>query len=679
LGVHWWTPTESTIPARQTIQVPELDLREVPKFEYRDLMAVDTQTPKGHLWMARNKMNGMASLSWQESPELDKLGGRYPFTGGHFLHGYNARMKESGMPIKEEMWSLVGGKRLPDSQPCLTNHDAVAAVAAGAIKELKAHPTAKFVSVGHEEQRFGYCQCANCAAVVAQEGPGGLLVQFANQVAELVEKEVPDGHIITSAYAWACEPPKTLKLRDSIVIGYDPLTCDYAHPLSSKHDENVNIENDFQRGAHYISRPGDNQRIRREIAGWSKIAKKLILYDYVGSNRCLPYPDLDARLSNMKYYADHGFAGAFTIGGLHTSGGEFDGLRTWLIAKTCWNPEADGKALLSEFLQGYYGPAAPAIQKYIDIMHKVPREHNDCYLAFLGTLLNARHLRPEIIADSELALRAAEKLAAGNPDLESRVRHAHMPIWYILAKRGPESVTWKMTVEKAGKLDFQELAQNFAQVVKERGCDITGRDEVELGPPFTTWLHDYAKLVAERGHVTPPELKGVDGKRYRLIQACQMDGVAGLWQRTEGASDGWCEVLTKPTFGVECGLTPGEDYVPGKKYKIFVRVKGEGKTGSGIAGVCNVYSPDPGGERKDARIFAWQMSMGQTIEEAKKVTSITKNILAENLADGQFHAIEIAEVANPMYIKFNFPNSSPAMGKVCLDCFWLMEVPETVK
>ena len=38
LGCRWWTLTESTIPKPWSIVIPNLDVREVPKFEYRDVM-----------------------------------------------------------------------------------------------------------------------------------------------------------------------------------------------------------------------------------------------------------------------------------------------------------------------------------------------------------------------------------------------------------------------------------------------------------------------------------------------------------------------------------------------------------------------------------------------------------------------------------------------------------------
>ena len=45
---------------------------------------------------------------------------------------------------------------------------------------------------------------------------------------------------------------------------------------------------------------------------------------------------------------------------------EFYELRQYLIAKLLWNPDADVNALMDDFLDGYYGPAANYIREYID-------------------------------------------------------------------------------------------------------------------------------------------------------------------------------------------------------------------------------------------------------------------------------------------------------------------------
>jgi hypothetical protein len=680
LGVRWWTPTESTIPVQKTILLPELDLREIPRLAYRDMMYFEVFTDEGKLWMARNKLNGM---SWSSGPGQEKLGGRYEHVGKHFLHGSTDLLKSSGVAIKDEMWSMVDGKRLPDSQPCFTNPEVIAAVAGSVVYELRNHPRAKFVAVAHEEAPFGYCRCEKCSELVLAEGPSGLMIQFANQVAAMVDKEIPGGRIATGAYHWSCNPPKNIKPHHNVVIAYDPLSCDYSRPLSSRKDDDANIENDETPGDHHVYRVGEHKRNRREIEGWGKISRNLILYDYTACTEhpCMPYPNLDVLVPNIRYYAECGFSGIFTLGSLVNRGSEFYGLRMWLLAKALWNPMLDGKMLINEFLNGYYGSAAPAIQKYIDIIHQTPRRRENCYLPFWGNLLNSVFVRPEIIAAAEQSLREADRLADGNSILESRVRHAHMPIWWILAKRGPQSLTWKLTESKVGRLDLQQLADNFRKVANERGRP--EKPDGELGPPFTDWLSDYAKLVSERKEVIPSELMTVDREKMRVIQACQMDRPASFWKITEGASDGWALVLEKAlpvlqrgTASAEPlrGLSPGEDYLPGKKYKIFARIKGEGKCKEGVACICGVSGVFEGEVDHHLKIPAWQMVMGLSIEDSRKQKMIRKNIPAGSLADGQFKVFEIAEVINPTLLTFNLPDGVPVMERVFLDCFWLVEV-----
>lgn len=682
LGVRWWTPGETTIPSRRTIPLPELDVRDVPRLAYRDMMYNEAFTEAGKLWMARNRLNGM---SWASGPEHEKLGGRYEYAGKHLLHGCSDLLRSSGVPLTDDMWSQVDGRRLPDSQPCFTNPAVVAAVASSAIRELTRRPQARFVAVGHDELWFGHCRCAACAKVAQAEGPSGLMVQFANQVAELVEKRLPGGAIATGAYHWSCQPPLTIRPRHNVIIAYDPLSCDYAHPLSSGHEDALDTGGDDAHGDHHAYRIGEHARIRREIAGWGRIAKRLILYDYTACTEhpCMPYPNLHVLAANVRHYAEHGFTGIFTLGSLVNRGSEFHGLRMWMLAKALWNPDADGRELLAEFVRGYYGAAAPAIQAYIDIMHRLPESDTDCYLPFWGNFLNSRFVRPEIIAEAEQALREADALALGDPVLAGRVRHAHMPVWYMLAKKGPDSATWKLTEARVGRIDIRRLAQDFALVASERGRP--DKPDGELGPPFTEWLHDYARLVAESGagRVVPPELGSGGGAGVRIIQACQMDRPASRWRRTEGASDGWCLVLEaalpavpRGTASAEPlrGLMPGEDYIPGRTYRIFARIKGEGRRGDGVACTCTVHGRHADASGAEHSLSAWQMTMGLTVDEARRQRPVRRDVLAEELPEGRFQVIEVAELADPTLFTCNMPVGASAMARISLDCFWLVEV-----
>ena len=48
----------------------------------------------------------------------------------------------------------------------------------------------------------------------------------------------------------------------------------------------------------------------------------------------------------------------------------FAELKAWLLAKWMWNPEADMKALLDEFFDGYYGKGAPFVRAYFEKLHE---------------------------------------------------------------------------------------------------------------------------------------------------------------------------------------------------------------------------------------------------------------------------------------------------------------------
>lgn len=112
-------------------------------------------------------------------------------------------------------------------------------------------------------------------------------------------------------------------------------------------------------------------------------------------------------------------------------GGDFAELRTYLVSKLMWNPELDTDSLTQNFLQGYYGDAAPAIYKYIKLMEG----------ALLGSGVNlwiydspVTHkngmLKPELMRRYNQLFDEAEASVADDNVLLTRVRRARLPIQY---------------------------------------------------------------------------------------------------------------------------------------------------------------------------------------------------------------------------------------------------------
>ena len=624
LGVRWWYPGETFVPKKATIVVPEMNLIEVPKLEYRDMMFSENYNASGHLWAARNKVNGMA---WDDPGE--KLGGHYKFVG-NLVHSYNQLMTSSGMEVKPEMWAMRDGKRKPKSQPCLTNPDVLKAITISVLRHFRENPDAEFVVVGQNDNR-NYCQCENCAAIdKKEESHAGQVIAFANKVAEAVEKEVPGAKITTAAYHWSRKPPAHIRPRDNVYITLCSIECDFAHPLAD------------------ASNP-ENKSFKEDIEGWSKIAKKIFIWHYVGNrdHYLMPNAELDTLVPNMKFFADNGVVGIFNQGLHKGRGTDMVPLKMWLLAKAMWNPDLDSRELTEQFVNGYYGPAGPAIQKYIDIIHAIGRKqdfHNGRRVR-----LNALYLNPKTMAEAEVALREAEKLAAGKPEFERRVRHAHMGVWYVLAKRGPGTATWKAVEAKVGKLNLADISANLERVVADyRIKCITDPDPVR---PWLDWLKQYAGLLAEKGSVVPPELADAAPGSYRLVQACQMDGYPEWWKATEGASDGWAVHVPKPRWHTKYYLSKWDDFRPGKQYKLYVRAKGDLK-------------PDAQGE-----VEVWEFGVypkGKTLQ-----------VKADQLSDGKWRVFELGpwKAVEGQYF-WTALRRNPGAKSVAIDCLWLEEVKE---
>lgn len=621
LGCRWWTPSESTIPRMATVKTEPLDLREIPALEYRDMLYSEREAKGFQLWCARNKLNGMA---WKDADE--KLGGRYVFCPDGLAHSYSAILKASGLEIKPEMMALSDPKSGKWSgQVCHTNPETTQALVQGVINLLRKSPQAKFAVLSQMDDS-NYCRCEKCAALAKQErSMSGPYVAQCNAVAEAVEKQIPGARILITAYSWTQEPPKMIRPRDNVIVEVAPVGLDFAHSIATGEYE-------------------ANRKWAGQIEGWSRMSSKMLVWFYSGNrgHYLMPNPDLDGLVANLKFLADHKAKGIFLQGTHNGRAAEFVPLRMWLAARMLWNPQADGQALIGEFVKGYYGPAAEPIQKYIDLIHEPGRKEQ--FAIRRRSQMHLPFVKPEIMAESEALMRQAEKAAEGNADLSRRVRHAHMPIWYMLMKRGPDSSTWKTVEGKVGKLDLAAVAGSLKAVIKEWGVNTVA--DYEPVAPFVAWLDDYPRIVKEKGRAIPPELEKADPATYRLIQARQIDSgmiESAWWQRMDDASDNWALECPTSKWYIQHTFSPYDEFKPGAKYRFFVRVKGSSAAKDGPAFVVGLA--------------------GKPHE-----------FPASALADGKFHVFEVATITAPEDLSMYFILPSGVKAKVYLDCLWLEEV-----
>lgn len=407
LGCRWWSSSESTIPSKPTVVLNDIDVRYVPVLEYREPYWFDAFDGD---WAARNKCNGQGHRLRAEH------GGKHIYEG--FVHTFFPLIPPQKYFADHPEWfSEIDGQRKHErAQLCLTNEEMRKELVKNLRERLRNNPAATIASVSQNDW-YGNCQCAGCKAVEEEEeSPAGLMLRFVNAVAADIEEEFPHVAISTLAYQYTRKPPKHVKPRPNVIVRLCSIECSFSKPLADER----------------------NKPFRDDIVGWSQICNRLYIWDYTTNFRhhIMPHPNLRVLGPNVKFFVDHSVKGIFEQGAYTTSGAEMAELRAWVLAKLLWDPGRNGDQLVNEFVEGYYGPAAPYINKYLATMHDAVEESGD----WLGCFEKhtAKYLNFETLTKARIYLLAAEEQVKDDPDLRFRVQVAQLPVMYTFMMRWTE-------------------------------------------------------------------------------------------------------------------------------------------------------------------------------------------------------------------------------------------------
>jgi hypothetical protein len=404
VGCRWWTSQESFVPRQAALKLPSLDVTYTPPLRYREAFYRDAFDG---LFATRLKCNGHHH---QITPEY---GGHDRFAG--FVHTFYPLLPPKKYFAEHPEWySLVKGKRNGErAQLCLTNDAMRAELVHNALARLRTEPQAGVISISQNDWH-GRCECDRCRAVEEEEGsPSGLMLRFVNAVAEEIEKEFPAVLVETLAYQYTRQPPRLVKPRRNVVVRLCSIECSFAQPLADPH----------------------NEKFRADIEGWSQVAPQLFVWDYVTnfSNYILPHPNLRVLAPNVRFFVDHHVVGLFEQGDAGSTVGDFVRLRAWLLAHLMWNPRLDEKALVAEFLKGYYQAASPHLSAYLDVIQEAGArsgKHLRCFMPDTSSWLTLDDLNQAThLFDQAL------KAVAGDPVLEPRVRRERLPLDHAWLQR----------------------------------------------------------------------------------------------------------------------------------------------------------------------------------------------------------------------------------------------------
>jgi hypothetical protein len=453
LGCQWFMADCERIPNSGRADLGDFRKVYVPPLEYRD---TDYTVCRPTAFGVRNQLNGPYS-------QADEAWGGNISYGGGFVHTFELLIppEKYGMD-HPEYFSEINGKRLVNgSQLCLTNPDVKRIATETVLQWIRSNPEATIFSVSQNDWG-NYCTCPECSALAEKEGSqSGPLLHFVNHIADAVREQYPDKIIDTLAYTYTRKPPKYVKPAPNVAVRLCSIECCFAHPLESCPVNKTFVE---------------------DIINWSKICKRLHIWDYViNYAHCIqPFPNLRVLKSNINFFINHGVTGIYEEANYFSPGGELAELRSYMLAKLLWDTSADDQKAIFDFTEAYYGPAGKHIRDYLDTIHTVCDKN-----------LHVRIYDPpeEYLADKDMLQKAdaclekAMDAVKDNPTLLQRVELASLPMLYTNIQFGTGQLQRSGNTLKINGVYNVKKLEDFVRIAKR--ADVT---HVAEGTRLDVWL-----------------------------------------------------------------------------------------------------------------------------------------------------------------------------------------------
>ena len=163
-----------------------------------------------------------------------------------------------------------------------------------------------------------------------------------------------------------------------------------------------------------------------KLKAWSAIAPKLFIWDYVSNvtGPLTPHPKHQVLGKDLRTYLDHHAVGVF-LEGESIGATDFIGLKNYLMARLLWDPSRDESAVIDEFLNGYYGKAAPALRQVLDLYAE---KASPAFLSANTEGLDAEWLDLAAMNRATELFQQAENAVEGNPVELARVKWARISL-----------------------------------------------------------------------------------------------------------------------------------------------------------------------------------------------------------------------------------------------------------
>ncbi len=529
LGCRWYSTSSVDTPRRTRLAVSLIPRKVIPVLELRDPYIHKLHDVNWSLHNKTNTPHARIPLAWGGSIRYHMMGHTY---ASYFpTDRYFAQ--------HPEYYALVNGKRQP-SQLCHTNEDVIRLSIEKTCEIFRNHPEVTVTAIGPNDGR-GFCDCPNCKRLDDENGGrSGSFFYHVNRIAEGVKQEFPNNHLICLAYLDYASPPTKLKVDDYVIVQL----CTDSHAWKYQFC--------------YVWESPDFQKM---IRAWHAVKAKVFVWDYTTDyvHFLVPMANWAVVSENTRFNIRNGATGIMYESELN----DIDEMRGWVWAKQLWNPALDTRALMADFVFGYYKEAARPIWDYQMMMwafwekwHKQPHK---CGEPSDNPLLNNLHcsyspdgpmFTPEFMGNMRRCFTEAERMAQSEAIL-ARVKRAKLSLLYLELSQNLGYYTEfgdfvygkSIRLPRAEKQGFKPQLDEFTAICKQN-------ELTSLGIPIT--LEKITGRWQQCIDADSADLPKVYLPAEWIFAADREDkGVAGKWYAQQSYYDAAAAVLG----GAEAGRT----------------------------------------------------------------------------------------------------------------------------
>ncbi|MFP4029493.1 MAG: DUF4838 domain-containing protein [Candidatus Brocadiia bacterium] len=371
IGVRWCMPGElgTVIPKRKTIAVERGDTIQYPGFQGRHLQAIGDRE-----WSRRMRMGGLDS-------------------GGHGLGPRFNRKKEPELFMKQD--GRVTG------QVNVGKPEVLRRVVDYWMKRLEKNPNIKYLRIGPRDGGgFGEhpWDAGDMDPLHGKVSVTDRYVKFFNQVLERIQKKHPDVGLGFYAYSQYMRPPVREEPNPRILPMLAPIDLCRIHKVDTPHC-------------------WERQYMGSIIDGWQKTGVKMMYRGYLFNlcNPGIPYSMGRQVAVEFPFFQKKGIIGCRVE---TMPAWSFHGPGLYLAAKMMWDPQLDAQAVMKDYYEKLYGPAAEGIRGYFDILENAYLEAH----YHTGNVFDVpKILNDEVMKQLDGAIKKAEAAAKGSEIYVRRV------------------------------------------------------------------------------------------------------------------------------------------------------------------------------------------------------------------------------------------------------------------